>query len=89
MTPATAAFYDAVTDNRLTHSGNPALARHVGNASVKIDSMGPRLKKEHRASPRKIDAAVAAVIAFARAQALANEVQEAKPMVKFWSPVDV
>jgi phage terminase large subunit-like protein len=89
MTPATAAFYDSVTQRRLTHSGHPALARHVGNASVKIDAMGPRLKKEHRASPRKIDAAVAAVIAYARSQAIANEAEQTKPQVKFWSPVDV
>jgi len=34
---------------------------------VKVDRLGPRIVKEHRGSPRKIDAAVSAVIAFDRA----------------------
>jgi phage terminase large subunit-like protein len=34
---------------------------------TKIDALGPRIVKEKRDSPRKIDAAVAAVLAFDRA----------------------
>jgi len=67
MVPACAKFFDAVTGNKLTHDGNPLLARHIDNAVVKTDRLGPRIVKEHRASPRKIDAAVASVIAFDRA----------------------
>ena len=67
MVPACATFYDAVVNGVLTHSGNPALVRHVGNAVVKVDRLGPRIVKEHRGSPRHIDLAVAAVAAYARA----------------------
>ena len=56
-----------MTSDKLTHDGNPLLARHIDNAVVKTDRLGPRIVKEHRASPRKIDAAVASVIAFDRA----------------------
>ena len=45
----------------LTHSGDPRLARHVGNTVLKLDARGTRLAKEHRDSARKIDLAVAAV----------------------------
>ena len=67
MVPACTKFYDAVIEKRLIHDGNPILARHLDHAVVKIDSVGPRIVKEKRDSPRKIDAAVAAVIAVDRA----------------------
>jgi phage terminase large subunit-like protein len=72
MGPATARFYSAVVDRLLSHDGSPALARHVGNAILKQDSRGARLSKEHKDSPRRIDAAVAAVMAHDRAAALAG-----------------
>ena len=67
MVPACKKFYDLVTQSRLTHDGNHILARHLYNAVLKIDVKGPRITKEHRSSPRKIDAAVAAIIATDRA----------------------
>ena len=67
MVPACAKFYDAVVNGRLTHSGDPRLIRHVGNAVVKVDRLGPRIVKEHRGSSRSIDLAVAAVGAYDRA----------------------
>lgn len=67
MVPACAKFYDAVVSNKLTHDGNPLLTRHLSNAVVKTDRLGPRIVKEHRGSPRKIDAAVASIIGFDRA----------------------
>jgi phage terminase large subunit-like protein len=67
MVPACAKFFDAVVDKRLKHDGNPLLARHLSNAVVKVDNLGPRIVKEHRGSPRKIDAAVASIIGFDRA----------------------
>jgi phage terminase large subunit-like protein len=67
MVPACSKLYQAVTESQLTHDGNPTLARHLSNTVIKIDRLGPRIVKEHRGSPRKIDAAVAAVIAFDRA----------------------
>jgi hypothetical protein len=71
MTPATARFYEAVVNGQLTHSGDSRLARHVGNAVLREDARGARLAKERRDSPRRIDAAVAAVMAPDRAAALA------------------
>src|SRR5215213_5444925 len=71
MTPATARFYEAVINGALTHSGDSRLARHVGNAVLREDARGARLAKERRDSPRRIDAAVAAIMAHDRAAALA------------------
>jgi phage terminase large subunit-like protein len=72
MGPATARFYQLVVDGELTHDGDPALARHVANAILKADSRGARLAKEHKDSKRRIDAAVAAVMAVHRAAELAD-----------------
>jgi phage terminase large subunit-like protein len=70
MTPATQRFYEAVMNRQLTHSGDPRLARHIGNAVLKIDVRGSRLVKETAKSSRKIDLAVAAVMAFDTASAV-------------------
>lgn len=79
MIPACSKFYDAVVEKKMTHNGDPLLARHLSNAVVKIDRLGPRIVKEHRGSPRKIDAAVAAVIAFDRATVITQEPEEVVP----------
>jgi phage terminase large subunit-like protein len=76
MTPATARFYEAVVNGQLTHSGDTRLARHVGNAVLREDARGARLAKERKDSPRRIDAAVAAVMAHDRAAALAGAVRD-------------
>jgi phage terminase large subunit-like protein len=76
MTPATARFYEAVVNRALTHSGDSRLARHIGNAVLREDARGARLAKERRDSPRRIDAAVAAVMAHDRAAALAGSVRD-------------
>jgi phage terminase large subunit-like protein len=73
MGPATSRFYAAVVDRLLTHDGSSALARHVANAILKEDSRGARLAKEHKDSKRRIDAAVAAVMAHDRACVLAGD----------------
>lgn len=67
MVPACQEFYDAVTEQRLTHDGDPVLTRHLDNAVIKSDRFGRRITKESGNSPRKIDAAVAAVVAHSRA----------------------
>jgi phage terminase large subunit-like protein len=82
MVPACSKFYDAVTDEKVTHDHNPTLARHIDNAVVKIDRLGPRIVKEHRGSPRKIDAAVAAIIAYDRATV--TRVVEPEIVPGFW-----
>ena len=81
MVPACATFYDAVVNGVLTHSGHPALVRHVANAVVKVDRLGPRIVKEHRGSPRHIDLAVAAVAAYARATYHATEPPPPEPAI--------
>jgi phage terminase large subunit-like protein len=67
MVPACQKFYEAVTEQKVEHDGDPLLARHLSNAAVKIDNYGPRIVKEHRHSLRRIDAAVAGIIALDRA----------------------
>jgi phage terminase large subunit-like protein len=66
MVPACGAFYDAITTQQIKHNGQHALSRHIDNCIVKVDRAGPRITKESRQSERKIDAAVAAVIAYSR-----------------------
>lgn len=67
MVPACAKFYDSVMEQRLTHDGDARLARHIDNCVLKTDGKGPRIVKEHKMSPRKIDLAVCAVLAHDRA----------------------
>jgi phage terminase large subunit-like protein len=74
MIPACAKFMDHVVEGRLKHDGDGLLARHLSNAVVKVDNLGPRIVKENRSSARRIDAAVAAVIAVDRA--LASRIEE-------------
>jgi phage terminase large subunit-like protein len=62
----------------IRHSGDRALARHVGNAVLRADSPGTRIYKEHKTSTRRIDLAVAAVMAVDRASWYANR---AAPMI--------
>lgn len=68
MGAATQRFYELVTNRLIRHDGDPRLARHLGNAQLKRDSRGSRLAKDQRNSPRKIDLAVASVMAVDRAQ---------------------
>jgi phage terminase large subunit-like protein len=68
MVPACQEFYSAVLEKRITHDGDPRLADHVANAVLKEDRHGPRIVKEAKGSPRKIDLAVCAVGAYAEAR---------------------
>jgi phage terminase large subunit-like protein len=69
MAPATAAFHQAAVSAHLTHDGDPDLRRHVANACVVVSTRGDKLAKDSKGSPRKIDLAVAALMAFHRAAA--------------------
>lgn len=64
MAPACAAFYSALMEGDLTHDGDPRLARHVANAVIKASPYGDYVTKPDKDSPAKIDAAIAAIIAF-------------------------
>ena len=67
MITATQRFQTAVMNGTIAHNGDIRLARHVGNAVVREDRRGRRIVKETKWSPRKIDLAVAAVMAHDRA----------------------
>jgi len=67
MIPATERFYEATMNKALSHSGNPDLARHIGNAVMRRTTHGGHLQKDAKGSPRKIDLAVASVMALERA----------------------
>ncbi|HEY7822130.1 MAG TPA: hypothetical protein VIG24_04830, partial [Acidimicrobiia bacterium] len=68
MAVACSSFYQAATSGGLTHDGHPGLSRHVGNAVLKETAQGAYITKEDKSSPRKIDAAIASVIAWNRAK---------------------
>ena len=73
MIKACAKFYDAVAEKRIVHDGDALLARHISNTAVKLTPAGPHIKKENPNSPRKIDAAVAAILAHDRASGKIEE----------------
>ena len=77
MVPACQKTLDAVVEKRLVHDGDGLLARHVDNAQTKVDNIGVRIVKDQRESPRKIDGAVAMVIAVDRA--LTGRMEQAVP----------
>lgn len=67
MAPATDRLYAGVMDRTVTHDGDAVLAEHIGNAVPKQTTMGDLIHKDKRNSTRKIDAAVAAIVAHDRA----------------------
>lgn len=67
MIPATQKVFDAVVEGKLVHDGNPSLSRHIDNCIVKTDHRGQRVTKEHSNSNKKIDNAIAFIIAYDRA----------------------
>jgi phage terminase large subunit-like protein len=80
MVPSCAKFFDAVMSNGLSHDHDPQLSRHIANAVVKTDRLGPRIVKENRWSLRKIDGAVCAVGAFDRATMYREAPKPSVPM---------
>ena len=79
MIPATQKVFDAVVEKKLVHDGNPALARHLDNCVLKSDARGVRVTKESNTSKRKIDNAIAFIIAFDRATRGKLETEELTP----------
>lgn len=77
------AYISAIRAGDLTHDGNEAFTRHIGNARKRLTRMtdedGRRLftlTKEHRGSPNKIDAAMAGALSWeARQDAIAAGVK--------------
>ncbi|BBZ30367.1 hypothetical protein MMAD_46620 [Mycolicibacterium madagascariense] len=56
----------------LTHSGDPRLARHMGNTVLKQESRGVRITEDGKYSKRRIDLAVSTLMAFDLAAAAAS-----------------
>ena len=67
MAPATDRMFQAVTKEQLAHDGDPRLASHIAHCVAKSTTLGDLVSKDKRGSPRKIDAAVAAIVALDRA----------------------
>lgn len=66
-------FRSSVVDGELSHDGSSVLMRHVLNARRRSSRTGIQIMKEHPDSPNKIDAAIAAVLAWqARVDAMAK-----------------
>lgn len=57
-------FHTALTEGELTHDGASSLVRHLCNARRRPSRSGLQIAKAHPDSPNKIDAAVAAVLAW-------------------------
>ena len=67
MGPATDRLYAAVMDESVTHDGNPVLSLHVAQTVAVSTAIGAIVSKDKKNSPRKIDAAVASIVAWDRA----------------------
>jgi hypothetical protein len=57
-------FHTALTEGELTHDGSSVLVRHLVNARRRTSRSGLQIGKAHPDSPKKIDAAVASVLAW-------------------------
>lgn len=85
VTQALEAFKSAVIDGELIHDGNSVLTAHILNARVRTKTGGYGIFKEHPDSANKIDAAIAAVLAWqARLDAVAAG--QARPQRKVRAP---
>lgn len=80
---ATARLHTAIVEREVTHDGSTVLSRHVRNCHVRESRTGIQVSKESPHSARKIDAAVAAILAYeCRADAVSQGVQP----VETWVP---
>lgn len=64
MVDALARFHEAVIAQNLSHDGGSVLTRHILNARRRVVRQGITIAKDHHSSPRKIDAAMAACLAY-------------------------
>jgi hypothetical protein len=73
-------FHTALVEGELTHDGSSALVRHLVNARRRPSRSGLQIGKAHPDSPKKIDAAIAAVLAWqCRLDAIAKGVAAEEP----------
>jgi phage terminase large subunit-like protein len=81
MAAACDRFRVAVLEGDLRHDGSALLARHVGHCVTKATPHGLIVTKDHPDSPRKIDAAVAAIVAYERAAWHRANVEPDRPIL--------
>ena len=67
MAPATDLMYEAVMEGQVENDGSPRMAVHFDNAVAVSSPQGDIIHKDRAARGRKIDSAVAAIVAFQRA----------------------
>jgi len=67
MAPATDRAYALISEHRCTTDGNATLETHFGNCVATPSALGDIVHKDKKTSPRKIDAAVAGIVALDRA----------------------
>ena len=72
--PATAKLFEAIMNGKIKHNGDGALARHLENCILKVDSnRGARITKDYRNPRLKIDLAIALLMAYDRASGRIEE----------------
>lgn len=67
MAPATDKMYELVMEGGIEHDGDERLVQHFSNAVAKTTHMGDLIMKDRKARERKIDSAVASIVALDRA----------------------
>lgn len=78
MAPATDRMYQAIATGEVSHDGDARMASHFAHCIAKRTPQGDLVSKDKRGSPRKIDAAVAAIVALDRAAWHATQKQKRK-----------
>ncbi|MCX2716081.1 terminase TerL endonuclease subunit [Mycolicibacterium sp. J2] len=71
-TPRIQPIHPRIEAKAVSHDGDERLAAHMANCVAKRTPAGDLVSKDKKNSPRKIDAAVAAIAAFDSAAAVAN-----------------
>ncbi len=67
MAPATDRLYQLAVTGGIEHDGDPRMTAHFNNAVAKNTNLGDLISKDKKGSARKIDSAVAAIVAVDRA----------------------
>lgn len=68
MAPATDVFYELAMEGGITHDGDQRMVAHYDHAVAKTTHLGSIISKDKKSSKRKIDSAVAGIMAISRAQ---------------------
>ena len=75
MAPATDRLYELVMEERVENDGDPRMVAHFDHAVARSTNLGDLISKDKKGSDRKIDSAVAAIVAVDRAAFHASKPQ--------------